>query len=283
MDLKEMLKQANEVATTVLPWLTGGLAGAILTYFLNRRLTKRSRPRLQIRVLNVNYTVPKHHESFAELQVSYAGNPYAELSYHELSVENISSRVIKEAPFVIQLGRNATILDLQMSSEPIPHEIVRNQDGLEAHQHRFTFRDLLAGDVGRIRLLIAGSEAFNWYFRGADEIDIISGEGGSVHKVEEDIRTIVAWIALYVLLGVIPTVASVLRSLLILLSGPYLFRLGAHWLRPLFGRRGPQAHGPIIVGQGRVLVEYNQHSGVSEIVANFNEKGGSGDGMAQDA
>ena len=71
--MDELVEQVLSALKTAAPWFTGGLAGAVLTYLLNRRQARKNQPRLSVRVTRVDYSLPSHDEAFRDLQVSYGG------------------------------------------------------------------------------------------------------------------------------------------------------------------------------------------------------------------
>jgi len=152
--MEELITKFLDTLKTILPWLTGGLAGVTLTYILNRRLAKNIRPRLSVTISSVNYTLPKLQEAFKKLKVSYGNISYDRLSYHEIKIRNVSQRLVDSAPFIIVLPTSAEIVSDEISSEPLKLHISHDQNGLEQHQHRYILNEFHPGDSSKIRLLV---------------------------------------------------------------------------------------------------------------------------------
>jgi len=174
--MQAALNNVVEVLKVVMPWVTGGLAGAVLGYFLNQRVAARARPRLLVTYDKVNYTLPKREQAFKDLRVSFNGTAYDRLVYHELEVANVSQRNLAAAAFVVDLGEGSTVLRERIDSEPIRLEVAQDQAGLEVYQRRYVARELNAGDSVKIRLLVEGGETLKWYYRGPEEARVVSSQ-----------------------------------------------------------------------------------------------------------
>jgi hypothetical protein len=250
----------------IIPWITGGLAGAILTFMLNRRLAKKTRPRLIVKSSSINYALPKHQKAFADLKVSYQGRAYDELSYHEIEVENLSQRVIQSAPFVISFPEKAQILDENILSGPIRHDIIHDQEELEPNQHRYSIKDLHPNDFCRIRFMVQNGEILSWYFRGSDEIEIDSA--GKSNKGIDDLQLVVLSIALYIACGSIPLFSDALRGALIVFNAPLLYRLFSRWRMENLQKKQGVIYGPIVISDsGSVKLDFDPETGASSVSA----------------
>lgn len=261
-----------DVLKVVMPWMTGGFAGAILTYILNRRLTKKNQPELFVKTSVVNYALPKYQKAFTNLKVSYNGRTYDELSYHEISIENISERAVNTAPFIILFPKEARILGENFINEPIKHNVIHDQVDLESNQHRYIFEDLHPGDSCKIQLMVQNGALLSWHFRGLDNIKVTSSYGQSRQLFGDEFRLIVLGVAFYVMLGSIFLLGDMLRGALIVLMAPYLYRQFSQWRAELFQKKPNIVYGPIVMSDsGSVNLAYDPNTGTSSVNAKFSK------------
>lgn len=265
--MEELLANTLAIVRQVAPYLTGGLAGAVVTYLLNRRLARVTTPRLQVRARSVNYTLAQQTADFSGLEVSFEGTSYQELSYHEFRVENISRKMVRTSPFILAFAPHSRLLKMEMASEPLRLKYVHDQENLADNQHRFTFDELHPGDTVTIRILVAGGDTLSWIFRGADDVEVLGAGGLATDNLEEDFKRVAAWIALYVLVGVVPLVSAILQAGVIMAVAPYMYRLVLRLRGSRLFKAGSIV-GPVVVGDhGRVRVDFNPETGASSVSA----------------
>jgi hypothetical protein len=224
MDLSEIL----DFLKTIMPWITGGVGGALLAYILNRRLAKHSQMRLSIRNTVVNYDLPVHNSLFKPIKVSYNGIEYEHISYCELEVRNASQKVIPHNPFIIIIDKDATVVDRNVSFEPIAATYSTDQQNLEPNQYRYTFGPLHPKDIIKIGLLISGNPKFEWLYRG-DDVELITSDKQELIPLDKDLNVVIYLLAVYVLLDGVPFISLALKSILIIAAAPFIIRLIAKW------------------------------------------------------
>lgn len=263
------INQYLEILKMIMPWVTGGLAGAILTYLLNRRLAKKSQKRLLVKTTLINYSLPSHNEAFKSLKVWYAGTNYDELVYFEFSVKNISQKVVASAPFILSLPKECSIIDKTTESTPVPISIDLDEKTLGSNMIQCTFGEMHFADTGKVGLLLSGITPVEWHFRGNDDVEIESEDLPSTISTERDLRDAILWIATYVFAGAVPFFSSMIQGILIFISVPF-------WVRTISRWRVRQSHvtssvlGPIIVSDsGRLSIDFDPRTGASSVAASF--------------
>jgi hypothetical protein len=265
-------QQILDVIKIIIPWLSGGLAGAILTYFLNRRLIKKNQPALIVKTSTVNYALPTYQKAFTNLKVSYHGRSYDQLSYHEINIDNISERAVDKAPFIISFPKAAQILDQNIISEPIRHTVIENQIDLESNQYRYILEDLHPGDSCKIQLMVQNGDSLSWLFRGSDTVKVTSPYGQSGRLLTDEFGLIILGIATYVMLGSLFFIGDILRGALIVFMAPYLYRQFSQWRAELFQSKPSIVYGPIVMSDsGSVKLAYDPDTGTSSVNAHFSK------------
>ena len=218
------MQQLWTMFKVVAPWLTGGLAGAILTYFLNQRTARRKQPRLILSILRVDYSIPSKDEQLNDLQVSYGGKSYENLLLYQVDIENVSGRTIGNSPILFALSRSSSIIDKSTIVKPLNRETLwKPQDGQEG-AYIWDASELKPGDSARLRLLIAPQTEIQWSWRGDDDVEVVAYGRESERSLETELRNVIAWIAMYLICGAIPFFAGALKALLLVASSPYIIR-----------------------------------------------------------
>lgn len=113
------VQQLWDAFRVVAPWLTGGLAGAILTFLLNQCSARRKQPRLVVATQRVDYSIPSKDETLKDLCVSYGGKAFDTFVFFQLDVENPSPRTAKSSPLLLVMDSVATIVDKSTSVLPL--------------------------------------------------------------------------------------------------------------------------------------------------------------------
>ena len=99
--------------------MTGGLAGAVLTYLLNQRATRRKQPRLLLAVQRVDYSISSKDEQLENLRVSYGGQTFDNLLLFQMEVNNVSDRTVQGTPFLLLLSEKSAVIDRSALVEPL--------------------------------------------------------------------------------------------------------------------------------------------------------------------
>lgn len=217
MPVPGWLTELWRVAQTAMPWVTGGLAGSVVTYLLAQRLRRKSTPQLFVKTKTTEYALPAVASNLKRIQVRYGDEDFERLALYELSVENTSSRTCSAAPFLIQLSGQSRVVDRTSSVLPINRPV--SWSTLESMMESYLWDpgELKPRDSARLHLLVSPLGRVKVAFRGDDEVDIVSDTVTSPSH-DEQIRSFIVWVALYLALGVIPFLSAALRSLLLLFS-----------------------------------------------------------------
>jgi hypothetical protein len=73
------------------PVADGRLAGAIVTFLLNQRSSRRKQPRLIVATQRVDYSISSKDETLKDLCVSYGGKAIDALAFFQLDVDPVSA------------------------------------------------------------------------------------------------------------------------------------------------------------------------------------------------
>jgi hypothetical protein len=267
--MEQWISDIWDVFKIVAPWLTGGLAGAVLTYFLNQRGTRRKQPRLIVSTTRVDYSIPTRDPALKDLRVSYNGEPLESLLFFAINVENSSSRSAKASSFLILTSPDARIVDRSSSVAPLFREPTWEPQPAQRGAYLWDLGELKPGDSAQLRLLVSPSGDIQPKFRGDDEVAVLFDERESSLATEKEIRILVTWLATWVVAGAVPFVSSLLRGLLLVASMALFVRWYEQWrMMKLSRQRTEPLPGPIIVTgiSGRVAIDNNLISGHQSIL-----------------
>ena len=222
--------------TTYLPWVTGGLAGAILTLIVNWRTTSRREARLLLRISQVDYSLPEN-EGFGKLHVSYDGTVYENLSYCTLEIFNKSRMAKLESnPIIFSLGEQSKIVSiLQIRTPGVSALPPLEQEDLPQGHHLVKFGSLLPGDSAKLAMLVTGAQQPRASYRG--DPGVVVSRAGDINAGRSSTVTRVKIIILLLALG--QTSSSLiypLGSVISFLSSWLLVILGLNLAAPLVDR-----------------------------------------------
>lgn len=217
----------SEFGLTIAPYLTGGLAGAIFTYFINRRSASKKLRRLAVQKVTVPYTLPKDHR-VDNLQIVYEGREQKNVSLFQLTLTNISKNLIPDNPVVIELPDGSRILEQGTLVEPVNSAPLVDNDDLKNNQLRFRFGSLQPGDRLFLWFLLADvSGDVKYFYRGDPEVVLSESPYSGSGTDEDDIRSL-AWCAcLYTIakVGFNDVVTAPIQGAILLISVRYIVRL----------------------------------------------------------
>ncbi|MGJ4882985.1 hypothetical protein [Bradyrhizobium sp. HKCCYLRH1065] len=225
-----------DIFKLVAPWLTGGLAGAALTYLLNQRLARRKQARLQLTTDRVDYSLASRDEQLKELRVSYRGNEFDNLLLYQIRIENVSTKTISRTPFLLRLSQGTNVVDQRSMTYPLGRQTVFiRQDGHEC-AYLWEAGELKPRDSAELKLLLAPTTAIDCAWRGDDEVDVTGYGRETLQTTERELRDVLVWISAYVFLGGLPLVSGLAQGTLLLISVPYLLSYCVRWW-PLISKR----------------------------------------------
>jgi hypothetical protein len=254
----DWLQTVWDIFKTIAPWLTGGVAGAALGYALNQRNARKKLPRLLMRTDRVDYSIPSRDQTLQDLRVSYEGKSYENLLLFQLDIENVSSRSITSSPFLVKLKPlvslpdivslpNFQIIDKSSVVKPVNRDTKWESMGQEPGVYIWDAEELKPGDSAQLRLLITPALNVECTFRGDDDVEVISSERESAASFESDLRNVIAWIAVFILINAIPFLGDVFRAFFLFVSIPYIVRYVQRWRALIAGSRNATTGSPPIV------------------------------------
>lgn len=265
-DISTILQQLWGAFQTAAPWLTGGLAGAVLTYTLNQRSARRKQPRLVVQTEKVDYSIATRDEALKSLRVFYEGEAFESLALFQFSIENSSDRTAKTSPFLFVLSEDTQIVNRSSLVQPVARELMWQSQTNQPGAYMWDAGELKPGDSARLRLLLSPSANIQWYWRGDDDIEIASFGADSTQEFERELRNIVAWIALYVFSGAIPIIGQFTQALLIVLASPKIVQLFSQWRGLLRLSRSSQSPTVVVTGsRNEISVTTDSLSGTGAI------------------
>jgi hypothetical protein len=260
------LPQVWDAFKTIAPWLTGGLAGSILTFFLNRRAGRNKQTRLAIESQRIDYSVPSKGEGLKGLRVSYDGKVFDSLLNYQMTVQNISARTAKTSPFLLSIDGDMTIVDRSILVQPLDRDTSWAPQPNQPGSFIWDAGELKPGDSARLRLLVSPSADVRWSWRGEDEVEVTSDGSDNLPAMDREFRNAVVWIALYITLGGIPFFSGAAQGAMIMISLPYIVRYLLQWRRYLFAGRLASTPSIVIAGStSKVAVSNDLMGRVSSI------------------
>jgi hypothetical protein len=218
----------------VAPWLTGGLAGAVLTYALNQRAARKKQPGVIVRTRQVDYSLQARDTGLKELRVSYDGEGFDNLLLFQVDIENISTKTVGNVPILITMSDKSRVVDKATLVRPLNRPPKWEAQSENPGAFVWDPGECKPGDSAQLRILIAASEYVRWEFRGSDDIVVVAPDRESSASFEADVRNVIEWIAFYILAGSIPLVGGGFQAVFILASLPSIMRYASKW-RALFG------------------------------------------------
>jgi hypothetical protein len=260
--VEEWTKTLWDLFKLVAPWLTGGLAGATLTYLLNQRIARRKQARVLLTTERVDYSIAASDKQLKDLRVSYKGDEFDNLLLYQVSVENVSARTIQKTPFLLIFDKGTVIVDQSSLTYPLARDTaVLQQPGHEC-AYLWDSGELKPRDSARLRLLLAPTTSVDWTWRGDDDVEVTSYGREGAQTVERELRNVIVWISFYILVGGIPLFSGMAHAIMLILSIPYIVYYCMRWW-PLIPNRenqdlhvvaGNAANVAIAVGAGRAVV-----------------------------
>ena len=253
---------AWDIFKAVMPWLTGGAAGATLTYLLNQRLARRKQARLQLTTERVDYSLASRDEQLKGLRVSYRGNEFDNLLLYQFRIENVSARTIPRTPFLLRLAQGTSVVDQRSLTYPLARDTVFMQQTGHECAYLWDAGELKPRDSAELKLLLAHTTKVDWGWRGDDEVEVTGYGRESPQTVERELRDVLVWISLFVILGGFPLISGFAQGLLLLFSIPYIVSFCLR-LWSLIPKREPQSVNivaerdssvAVAIGPGRAIV-----------------------------
>jgi hypothetical protein len=218
-----------EVLKNFGPWLTGGLAGATLTYLLNQRIARRKRAKLQLTTERVDYSLASRDEQLKELRVSYRGNEFDNLVLYQFRIENVSTRTIPSTPFLLRLASGTAVVDRRWLTHPLARDTVFNQQPGHECAYLWDAGELKPQDSAELKLLLAPTTPVDWSWRGDDEVEVIGFGRENVQTVERQLRAVLIWISFYLAFSGLWPFSGIFQAVILAASIPSIVSFCIRW------------------------------------------------------
>jgi hypothetical protein len=256
----QWLTDLADRAKMVMPWITGGVGGAILTFTLNQRLARRNRSRLDVIQKSIEYKLPAQDGAFRQLEVAYGGRTYPRLAYHEICITNSSSKQSPAVSFVLVFTKEAEILDKIIATSPLPIDVAEDAAGLKPWMRRYAVSPMQPGDSVKLGLIVVNGPAVECLYRGPDSVDIVTSGSPVSSASDADLRSAIYYLALFTMAGAVPLISDLFRALILIGASPLLFRFATRWRE--VSRRGnqPLVSNIEVHGEGEVLFAHDSQS-----------------------
>jgi hypothetical protein len=177
MEDSAFLQQAWNIFKIVAPWLTGGLAGAILTLIARRREESRKRKLLSIESNITKYALPgtgsKNIFRPEDLSISYKGKKYDHLALYDCKIKNIGSSGIDKQQLIFTIPIDANVLGKDIVCSPIEIEFKENlKEFSSKKEYCVAFGRLENGDNVSISIILDSKnvESIKCHPRGVDDV-----------------------------------------------------------------------------------------------------------------
>lgn len=226
------LENLVTMITAITPWITGGLAGAILTLVAKIWADRRKKKTLQIVAKSKRFTLDSDEKdelaSKQGLKVSYLGNEYNDLLWYSTEIRNIGYGNINNQKIIFLLSSDTHILKEEIHIHPlaVSHSVndAKTENGVEKC---YEFPNISGDDVISISFLINSPsiEAIRLFPRGNDETEYSMNSGESLNQLESDIRKLLLYLAMFVLMGAMPFSEGIFQALVVISSIPTVSKI----------------------------------------------------------
>jgi hypothetical protein len=170
----------TEKLLVAVPWITGGLAGAVLTLLARIISEKRRQKRIELSIEKKAYALPPLaqivNEAYHELKVTYNDTTYEHLFSYSVVAKNIGYGSVSPYSLVIVMSKDAKVLATFSRVEPVYHEIETavKQSALNL-EHTFKLPRLEKGDTATISLLVDSPDSqLRCFPRDADGVAFVT-------------------------------------------------------------------------------------------------------------
>ncbi len=218
------LDEVFQFAKTVMPWITGGVAGTLIGFALNRRVAQKQEARLSLTTIVSPFSISGDSPLRQKLSVSYGGSHYEQLALCECVITNPSERTIEDVSVVFEFDPKArTIDDPIVERSPVPAPSPFDRKDLHPHMLRCSLGIIDRRATVLFRILIDGPTFFRAHIRAKGDPAILERDGsGAQEPSDRAISIVLSFFAMYVMAGAIPFIGGAFQAAVILLSMPFL-------------------------------------------------------------
>jgi len=262
VDPSQLAAQTWDMFKVIAPWLTGGLAGAVLTLLVKRREAKRERRVLAVDTHLTRYALPKLEslEAFRQedLRIAYKGKEYVHLSLLEISGRNVGATGIQGQQLLFVLPEGISAVEKAVSFSPAQLEY--REETREAQgrtEYELTITRLEPGDRALVSLLLDGPnvDGVQCLPRGVDGVSYIMGQLEAQNELESDIYKVLVLVGFMLLGSTMPFFGGVIQGMVFAFMIPFLRRIIAYFLRSHQSRKPSITVGEVHThGEGTVNI-----------------------------
>lgn len=237
----------------VMPWITGGLAGAILTLLVKIKSDRKRRKILAINTEIRKFSLETDSEDDIAtkqgLKVSYLGREYHHLLLYSIKINNAGFGLLSNQNIVLLFSPEANILQEKINFSPLnisyTTKDIKTSNGIEKH---FEISTLRAEDNTVISILVDSSSQnpIQVFPRPSEDVEVLINDLDRQDSFEGDVRRLLSFVALYVLASAFPVLSGALQACVIIWSIPTLMPV----IKRLSYRRTALNIGPIRVDGG---------------------------------
>ena len=228
----QIIDETIGIAKTVLPWITGGLGGAIVGFLLNRRINKKREARLNISTKTTEFSITGESPLREKLSVSYDGRHCKKLFVAECTVENLSGRTVLDGRVIFEFDNTAThVTEPIIDSSPVPSISCSFSKVDKSAMLQCLIERIEPNTQIRLQFLVDGPPKFRVaHVAAKDDPEIVqAGTDGSNPEPDVLVRIWAMYAAIYTLAGALPVLNTTIRGALIIATIPAIRRTAAYY------------------------------------------------------
>jgi hypothetical protein len=229
--MNSISNQYIEFAKTIMPWVTGGLAGAILTLLSKAYVSRRTKKTLSVKVHSLPFKLPsiktKSKFKSEDLKITYKQSNYKNLLYYEISFYNSGKRNITNQTFVICFPKETVFVDHEFFSEPIKFIPFMNDNPTDkCLEKTITFNTLSVDDSFTLVYLLDCSNPEEIHiFNRSDDVIWKVNEVGGYSSLEKDLYQVLLGLVFIWIVKSIDFFGFVFASMALVILYPALKRV----------------------------------------------------------
>jgi hypothetical protein len=178
MQVSPQASSTISTLVTLAPIVTGGLAGALLTYILKVWSEKRQRKIISIKITDLRLTLPSNEAADLlptdSLKITFEDQVFKHLRLYTAFVKNIGNRGVEGMKLAVSFPKETTLIRTMISSEPLSINCtLENQTQTTSLELVHSFGRLEVGDRIRLSFLIdtLRSKEIVCLPRGVDDVE----------------------------------------------------------------------------------------------------------------
>ncbi|MDW3194299.1 MAG: hypothetical protein R8G66_18130 [Cytophagales bacterium] len=230
-------REIIELIQLITPWLSGSVAGVIITLFVNYRVKRKNRKVISIdtdhQIYSLNSFDSNASKFSKELNVTYGDDKYSHLALYQVSYNNNGNKKIDKSKLVFLLPARTVIVEKKINSSPLQiqvnESVLRTEKLVELH---FDFENVEVGDKLSFTFLLDCEELekIKVLVRESDDAVVRRSKSNSLNDIEYDIQQLAMIVGTYIFLGSIPFLGKMIQGLVFVTAIPVLIRLFRFYL-----------------------------------------------------